>query len=169
MTPRKTLSWDPGGTAPGMKQPDTRWQGIPGACTVQLPPGRHGHRVSCGFWPSHFWSSLTVERLKHRSQYDYEDTVCTRIAYDSTSHRHRQCRPPGGLAVNRTWCHLCLSSVSLAAVLMSKPVQLTMSSVRLLLCLPLDLLPLTYPCTMSFSKQLGFLMTCPYSIWFLSL
>ena len=34
---------------------------------------------------------------------------------------------------------ICLSSVSLAAVLMSKPVQSTMSSVHLLLCLPLDL------------------------------
>jgi len=34
-----------------------------------------------------------------------------------------------------------VSSVSLAAVLMSKPVQSTVTSVHLLLCLPLDLLP----------------------------
>jgi len=47
---------------------------------------------------------------------------------------------------------------------MSKPVQSTMSSVHLLLCLPLDLLPLIYSCTMSFSRQLGFLMSHDMSI-----
>jgi len=43
MTPWTTLSSDPGGTAPAMKQP---WQTLARhSKRVQLPTGRHGHRV----------------------------------------------------------------------------------------------------------------------------
>jgi len=57
MTLWTTLSSDPGGTAPAMKQP---WQMLARySRRVQLPPGRHGHRV---------WRVLLTARSVSASQ-----------------------------------------------------------------------------------------------------